>query len=102
MRNCTRSSPCQRSIAMLAGRMHIAAAVLQQRFPERLTRRPEGNCVHELSIAGTKARADMVLTDRIGVSERVRRQSKYRFGVARTVWPGTRQQFCERKIKAAG
>ena len=58
----------------LASGVHSAATVFQQRLAKRLADGTEGDRVHELSIAGTKARADVVLTNRIGIGERMRRQ----------------------------
>ena len=44
----------------------------------------------------------MVLADRIGVNQRVRRQRQHRLGIAGAEGTGARQQFAQREIGAAG
>jgi len=53
----------------ITGRMHLATAIVQERSAERLTGDAERNRIHELAVARSKARADVVLADRIGKAE---------------------------------
>src|SRR5262245_35315853 len=82
--------------------MNGTAAVLQQRFAEWLIERAERNRIHKFSIAGAKARADMVLPNRIGMDQRMRWKRKHWLWIARSERSRAGQQIRKGEIEAAG
>ena len=70
--------------------VHGAAAIVDQRLAQRRTGDAEGNGVDHFSIARAESCPDMVLADRIDVSERMRRQRQHRFGIAGAEGTGPR------------
>ncbi len=82
MRNCMRSSPCQRSSesepSAWTGRPRLAT----QRLPELLPDGAEGDGIDGAAVAGLQAGPHMGLADLLGIGDGVGGQRDHRLGIA--------------------
>ena len=104
-RSCTRSSPCQRSIASEPADMHGWPRCCGQRVAERLADRAKRDGVDDRAVAGLEPHAHMRLPDFVGIDELMRRQRDHRLGIAGAERAGAvehRGQFRRHRPRADG